>query len=292
MTMNRRSFTLAAAAATAAASLLPHMDAQPRAASTAPFLFSVMLWTLKKYGPIEKSLDIVAEAGYTGVELVGEWKTWTDADYSRFMARTKSLGLVVDSTAGVHGYGDAAAYETVASELQKCIEVCKRLNCKQIILTSAKRIDAPNLQGGSLEIVKRLNEIAEKGNVQIVLEPIDLLENPNAYLTSVTQAFEIVRVVNSPHTRVLYDIYHEQRQAGNLLEKIEKNIDLISLFHIADVPGRHEPGTGEIRYDVLYRKIAELKYSGYIAMEFYPTGEPVAMLRTAREQAIRAATQI
>jgi hydroxypyruvate isomerase len=249
-----------------------------------------MLWTLKKYGPLEKVLEIVAQAGYTGVEMVGEWKSWTDADFSKFLTRAKSLGLTVDSTAGAHGYADAAAFDTVESDLRKAIEACKKLDCKQIILTSNQRTDSPTLQGGSIESVKRLDAIAAKAGVQIVLEPIDLLENPHAYLTSVTQAFEIVRAVDSPHTRVLYDIYHEQRQAGNLLEKIEKNIDLIGLFHIADVPGRHEPGTGEIRYEAIYRKIAELKYTGYIAMEFYPTGEPVATLRTAREQAIRDAT--
>lgn len=289
MTMNRRSFTLSAAT-TVAASLLPSARAQSRPAAKGPFKFSVMLWTLKKYGPLEKVLEIVAQAGYTGVEMVGEWKSWTDAEFSKFMTRTKSLGLTVDSTAGAHGYADAANFDTVESELHKTIEACKKLDCKQIILTSNQRTDSPTLQGGSIESVKRLNDIATKANVQIVLEPIDLLENPHAYLTSVTQAFEIVRAVDSPHTRVLYDIYHEQRQAGNLLEKIEKNIDLIGLFHIADVPGRHEPGTGEIRYDAIYQKIAELKYTGYIAMEFYPTGEPVATLRAAREQAIRDAS--
>ncbi len=289
MTMNRRSFTLSAATAVAA-SLLPRAQAQPQQASASPFKFSLMLWTLKKYGPLEKVLEIVAQAGYTGVEMVGEWKLWTDADFSKFMAHTKSLGLTVDSTAGAHGYADAANFDTVESELHKTIEACKKLDCKQIILTSNQRTDSPTLQGGSIESVKRLDAIAAKADIQIVLEPIDLLENPHAYLTSVTQAFEIVRAIDSPHTRVLYDIYHEQRQAGNLLEKIEKNIDLIALFHIADVPGRHEPGTGEIRYEAIYRKIAELKYTGYIAMEFYPTGEPVASLRTAREQAIRDAS--
>jgi len=216
MTMNRRSFTLSAATAMAA-SLLPHAQAQPQPTSKAPFKFSVMLWTLKKYGPLEKILEIVAQAGYTGIEMVGEWKSWTDAEFSQFMTRARSLGLTVDSTAGAHGYADAAAFDTVEADLRKTIEACKKLDCKQIILTSNQRTDSPTLQGGSIESVKRLNDIAEKANVQIVLEPIDLLENPHAYLTSVTQAFEIVRAINSPHTRVLYDIYHEQRQAGNLL---------------------------------------------------------------------------
>jgi hydroxypyruvate isomerase len=91
--------------------------------------------------------------------------------------------------------------------------------------------------------------------------------------------------VGSPHIKVLYDIYHEQRQFGNLIEKFEKNIDQVGLIHIADVPGRHEPGTGEINYMNIYRKLAELKYTGTICMEFYPSGDIVETLRRARDTA-------
>jgi hydroxypyruvate isomerase len=82
----------------------------------------------------------------------------------------------------------------------------------------------------------------------------------------------------------LYDIFHEQMGFGNLIEKLDKNIDVIGLIHIADVPGRHEPGTGEINYGNVYRKLAELNYRKNVAMEFLPVGEPVAALRRAKEQ--------
>ncbi len=118
-----------------------------------------------------------------------------------------------------------------------------------------------------------------------LIEPIDRLENPTIYLDGVTEAFEIAHAVGSPNIRVLYDIYHEQREFGNLIEKFEGNIGQVGLVHIADVPGRHEPGTGEIDYLNIYRKLAELKYQGKIAMEFYPTGDIVEQLRHAREQA-------
>jgi hydroxypyruvate isomerase len=86
----------------------------------------------------------------------------------------------------------------------------------------------------------------------------------------------------------LYDFYHEQRSSGNLLEKLANNIDLIGLVHIADVPGRHEPGTGEIDYANIYRRLAELHYDRFLAMEFYPTGDPAATLRAARLAAVAA----
>ena len=105
------------------------------------------------------------------------------------------------------------------------------------------------------------------------------------------EGFEIVRKVGNPHVKFLYDFYHEQISEGNLIKKLKENIDFVGLVHIADVPGRHQPGTGEINYASIYRKLAELKYSGYAAMEFIPEGDPVAALRSAREMVISAVNQ-
>ena len=88
--------------------------------------------------------------------------------------------------------------------------------------------------------------------------------------------------------RLLYDLYHEQIAAGNLIEKLEKSLPHLGLVHVADVPGRHEPGTGEINYTNIFRKLAELNYTGMVAMEFHPSGDPVTQLRAAREMALRA----
>jgi len=73
-----------------------------------------------------------------------------------------------------------------------------------------------------------------------------------------------------------------------LIEKLEKNLDVIGLIHVADVPGRHEPGTGEINYVNIYRKLGELNYRHAVAMEFKPTGDAVTALRAAREMVARA----
>ena len=139
----------------------------------------------------------------------------------------------------------------------------------------------------SIETLKRAADILGGASLTGVIEPIDRLENPSIYLDGVTEAFEIVRAVGSSKVKVLYDLYHEQRGQGNLIEKLEKNIDEVGLIHVADVPGRHEPGTGEVNYVNIYRKLEELHYRGVIAMEFYPTGDVVETLRRAREEAIQ-----
>ncbi len=106
------------------------------------------------------------------------------------------------------------------------------------------------------------------------------------FLTSADEGIEIVRAVNHPQVQFLYDIFHEQMGEGNLIEKLDKHIDVIGLIHIADVPGRHEPGTGEINYANIYRKLAQLNYRHNVAMEFMPTGDPVRTLRAARLTAL------
>ncbi|ADV84990.1 TIM barrel protein [Terriglobus saanensis] len=286
--MHRRDFTRTLAALAATAALPKFATAQ---AQQAAIRFSVMLWTLNKISPTEKSIELVAQAGYQGVELVGEWQKWSPADYARITSRTRALSLTIDSMAGVRGFADPATKDQLLADLAVALEAAKRLNCPQIILTSGKRTAASSHEA-CIEILKPVTDLAAKADKQVVIEPIDLLENPTSYLTSVTEAAEISRAINNPHLRVLYDLYHEQRQGGNLIEKIEKNIDQIALFHIASVPGRHEPSTGEVRYEAAYRRIAELKYNGFIAMEFYPTSDALTSLRTAREEAQRAITNV
>ncbi len=265
---------------------------QAEKSSTAGFQFSVMMWALKSRGSFEENLERVAQAGYRHVELVGEFKTWSEADFKRILARMQALKITVDATAGMsHGFADPAGSDAFIAELKALIPIAQRLKCGQIILVSGKSVESapPGSQHqASIDALKRSVELLSAAGMVAVIEPIDRLENPPIYLDGVTEAFEIVRAVGSPSVKVLYDLYHEQRTHGNLIEKLEKNIDEVGLIHIADVPGRHEPGTGEVNYINIYRKLAQLRYKGVIAMEFYPTGDVVEALRHAREEAMRA----
>ena len=167
-----------------------------------------------------------------------------------------------------------------------------KIECRAIIVMSGNVV--PGLSRAAqhqscIEGLKRAAEIAEKKDITILLENIDLEENPHYYLWSVAEGFEIISRVGHPRVKFLDDFFHEQISEGNLIEKLEKNIDKLGLVHVADVPGRHEPGTGEINYTNIYKKLAMLKYDRYVAMEFIPAGDPVQSLRRAREEALRAA---
>lgn len=280
--MNRRTF----AQLLTAAALAPTTFAQspkPR--------FSVMLWALARQLPFDRCLEIVSQAGYQSVELVGEFHKWSPTDTQRFNARLQELHLTVDSMSGVDtGFALPDQSTLFLQQFTEQLRWARALNCPQIILLSGKLLDSvsPAAQRqASIDNLKRASELAAEHNIEIVIEPIDRLENPTIYLSTVADAFDIVRSAARPNLKVLYDLFHEQRDHGNLLEKLTKNIDLIGLIHIADVPGRNEPGTGEINFANIYRELARLHYSRYLAMEFYPTYDPVATLRNAREEAQR-----
>jgi hydroxypyruvate isomerase len=297
--LTRRDFTGLVTAALAWPQIGSRISAQttPAQSRVAKPKTSVMMWTLNKIGTFEQNLERVSQAGYNQVELVSEFKNWSTSDMARILARMETLGISVDAMAGMTlGFADPSGGDAFLSELKTLIPVASRLACRQIILLSGKRIASPAADSesenpaqhsASIETLKRAAELLSAANVQGVIEPIDRLENPSIYLDGVTEAFAIVKAVSSPSLRVLYDLYHEQRSHGNLIEKLQQNIALVGLIHVADVPGRHQPGTGELDYGNIYRTLAQLNYTGTIAMEFYPTGDVVTTLRDAREQVLR-----
>ena len=296
--MNRRRFSqLMVGAAFGPALFTSDAQTAPSAPASSPKnRFSVMIWTLDRKGkgvPAEKAMEIVAEAGYQGVELTHEIKDWAKRGTTQQMkAKMRSLGLVCDSIAGLNiVLADPSYADKLQSQLEAHIQVAKDLECQQIIVTSGRRVEGLSREQQHQACIENLKHIADlmtKNNVELVIEPIDLTEQPTGYLNSVVEGFEIVRAVSCPNIKVLYDFYHEQYQAGNLIVKLEQNIDWIGLVHIADVPGRHEPGTGEIDYLNIYRKLAELNYRRFITMEYFPTGDPLESLKTARLVAQRA----
>jgi len=196
-----------------------------------------------------------------------------------------------------HAVGNPNAREALLTAVRNELPNMERLNCPACIIMSSIVVPGmPRQQQheSCIEGLKRAASLVEGQQingqpVRLLLENIDPEENPKYYLTSVAEGFDIVRAVNHPHVQLLYDFFHEQISEGNLIEKLAKNIQHTGLVHIADVPGRHAPGTGEINYPNIYRKLAELNYNRIVAMEFIPLGDAVAELRQAREAALNPA---
>ena len=298
--MNRREFAKTVAGAAMGAGAL-HVSAAdgglPAPSPPMPFPLSVMLWTVFNDLPFEERIEKIAEAGYNNIELVGEYGKWTDAEFRQAAAARRRLGLRFDATAGMpHGVGDPSARDGFLGDLREALKPMEALGCPAMIALSGNVVAGLSREeqhASCIETLKRAAEVVEGRQIEgepvrLLLECIDPEENPKYYLQSAAEAIEIVRAVNHPQVQFLYDMFHEQIAEGNLIEKLMKNIDVIGLIHVADVPGRHEPGTGEINYMNIYRTLMRLNYKHVVAMEFKPIGEPVATLRAAREMVARA----
>src|SRR5579871_6521037 len=143
--MNRRNFTQAMAAAALAATA-PRVSAAPGTpasfagaadASSASFQFSVMLWTVFHDLPFEQRLEKVAEAGFTNIELVGEYAKWTADDFAKANAARKRLGIHFDATAGLgHGVGDPSVREALLSQFKAALTPMETLGCPAMIVLS------------------------------------------------------------------------------------------------------------------------------------------------------------
>jgi hydroxypyruvate isomerase len=300
--MNRRTFTQSLAVA-ALASTAPRLPAAAAGAAPAhrfpPFPLSVMLWTVFTDLPFDERLAKIAEAGYANVELVGEYNAqhWSPADFARANDARKRLGIRFDATAGLaNGVANPATREAFLAELGQALTPMQTLDCPAMIVLSGNVVPELNREAqhqASIETLRQAAALVEGKQiggqpVRLLLECIHPEENPKYFLTRATEAIEIVRQVNHPQVQFLYDIYHEQMVEGNLIEKLDKHIDVIGLIHVADVPGRHQPGTGEINYVNIYRKLAQLNFRHNVAMEFVPTGDQLSALRAAKAMAMNA----
>jgi hydroxypyruvate isomerase len=294
--LRRRSFIKIAGAVAARGAA---NAAGPTPSDTARFRLSTMLWTISPKLLLPQRLEQITRAGYHYVELTSEYSNWSQSEYRDFNRECESLHLSVDIISGNEAYesGPVGAVNPrdragFLASIRTALNAAGTLNCPHVIVFSghtAKGLTHEIQHQSIIDGLKSAADLAEKRGVKLLLENIDLEEDPAYYLWSSEEGLRIIQEVNRPNVRFLYDCYHAQISEGNLIARLQRYIDLIATIHIADVPGRHEPGTGEINFSNIIRKLVELHYSGYVAMEFLPTGDPVQALSQAREMALRAA---
>jgi hydroxypyruvate isomerase len=130
--------------------------------------------------------------------------------------------------------------------------------------------------------------LAQHG-IKLLIEPINTHDMPGYFLTHSQQAADIIAECGAPNLFLQYDIYHMQRMEGDLADTIRKHLPLIGHMQLADVPGRHEPGTGEINFPFLFKLLDELGYAGWIGCEYKPLADTLEGLRWRTELGVAPA---
>ena len=263
------------------------------------FKLSVRVEPLFPKLPLAARIEKVAEAGYQGFEF-GDWRA---ADSNQITKLKNKLGLECVCLVGNRGVNpkgmglcDPAERPGFLGELRASAEAAKRFESTRLVVLTGFKIPGRSRAEQHASIVeglKRGHDVVARHGISMIVEPINTLApveplNPHGdnhasyYLDRTAEAFEIVREVASPYVKVLYDIYHMQIMEGNLIETIRKNIRDIAHFHVGDVPGRHEPGTGEIHYGNVFKAIRDTGFSNFVAMEYVPSKDAMTTLRETR----------
>ena len=151
---------------------------------------------------------------------------------------------------------------------RRAVDVAKRVNAKWMTVVPGgfeRKLPIGIQDGNVIDALRRGAEILEPHGLVMVLEPLS--DSPDLYLRTSEQTYMICRAVNSPSCKILYDIYHMQKNEGNIITNIDLTWDEIGYIQIGDNPGRKEPTTGEINYKNVFKHIYDREFTGILGME-------------------------
>ena len=227
----------------------------------------------------------VAQAGFEAVEF---WGTG-NKDLDRLRAACQAAGVSVAGFVGLPGVTlvDKNPRNALLDSIAQSAAEAEKLGTTTLILTVGNEIEAVPREQQLANIVENLKVVApsaERAGLKLAVEPLNtLVDHKGYFLDRTADGRQIVERVGSPAVGILYDVYHMQIMEGNLIETIRSNVDIIYHVHVADVPGRNEPGTGEINYKNVLKAIDEAGYEGYCGLEFRPSDSSQAALARMRE---------
>jgi hydroxypyruvate isomerase len=271
----RRAF-LQSGLAAAAAVQLPSVPLPP---ARGRIRQSVSRWCFQQV-PLDRLCTFAAQIGLKGIDLL-EIKDW---DIPRRYGLVCTMGYAGGGTIpdAMNRMENHAAIEAA---FRRNIPLAAKAAVPNVITFSGDRRGMSDDEGARNTILglNRVKKIAEDHGVTICLELLNSKRDHPDYMADHTAwGARVVREVNSPRVKLLYDIYHMQIMEGDLIATIRENKDVIGHFHTGGVPGRHEiDATQEIQYPAVMQAIAESNFSGYVAHEFVPRGDPFRSLRQA-----------
>jgi hydroxypyruvate isomerase len=230
--------------------------------------------------------DAAAGAGFRGVEFLFPY-AFDKAQIGERLERNR-LEMVLfnmppgDFEAGDRGLAcDPARVSEFQEGVGKALDYAKALNSRQLHCMAGLKPRGVNEEKMRETYIANLQfagrELAKHG-ITLLIEAINTRDIPGFYLNHSAQAFDIMHYAQVPNLKFQYDIYHMQIMEGDLAPTIGKHLDKIGHMQLADTPGRHEPGTGEINYDFLLKFIDRAGYRGWIGCEYKPAGKTEAGL--------------
>jgi hydroxypyruvate isomerase len=250
--------------------------AEAQAAGRYKLRYAPRLDFLRDELTIPQRLEVFAKHGFDATEYNG-LMSHPLAEVEEMRKKLDSLGMEMGIfVANPGGWKEAGLVDPThrdafLAELKKAVEYHKVIGNRWCtIITGPERPGWPRGQQRIhvIDGLRRAAELLEPTKLTVVLEPLNLwVDHAGYYLVNSDEAAEVMHAVNSPRVRILFDIYHQQISEGNLINNIRRYWDYIGYFQVGDVPGRKEPGTGEVNWRNVFKAIHEKGYKGILGME-------------------------
>ena len=238
-------------------------------------------WWLVSKLPVPDALALLTRLGYDGYEMF-DWRDPNVMDIfvslkDKYPLSCECLVANKGVTAPGCGLVNPREHEEFLKQTQLAIDAARAVGAKQLVtLTGNEMGGVPRSEqmANAVAALRAATPMLEKNGMTAIVEVLNTyVDHAGYFLYYVRDGAELIDRVGSPNVKLLFDIYHVQIMEGNLIESIRSNIDRIGHFHVGDVPGRHQPGTGEINYRNVFKAIYDQgdRFRGSVALEYSPT---------------------
>ncbi len=213
-------------------------------------------------------LEKVKEHGFHGLE----YYAWWDLDLDRVAREQERIGVgIIATCTRFFNLVDESKREQYLDGLKQTIEACKKLGVKSVITQTGNEMEGVPREvqrSAMVETLKRCAPLCEQAGIVLEVEPLNgLVDHVGHFLQRSDEAVEIIDQVGSPNVKLVFDVYHQQITEGNVIRNATGYIGRINHYHIADNPGRKQPGTGELNYVNILKAIKETGYDGFVGLE-------------------------
>lgn len=218
--------------------------------------------------------DAIRRSAALGYDAVETYK-WEHLDLDKVKATLDECGVEMLSMCTTEWRMTSPEHRGLWLEgLERSCAAAVKLGVKHLITQVGQDTGAPREQqhASIVAALRAATPILEKSGVTVMIEPLNTYVNhPGYYLWSAYEGFDIIKEVNHPNVKLIYDIYHQQVMEGNIVKSVTENLDLIAHLHCAAHPGRIDPWLGENNYNFIFDKIDEAGYIGACGLEYKPT---------------------
>jgi len=272
-------------------------QAAPAAAPAGPppYTISINIEIMFRANNLSKA-DRIRFVAAQGFKAYSFWSATPEERAAMLKAQQETgltcVSIVGTGTAGgTTGFTRPGAEESLLTEIRERVAIAREFGNPDLISFVGRiQEDVPweTQRAGIVQGLKKAGDIAKAGGVTITIEPLSVEPNqPRRALDRTIECFPVIQEVNHPNVKVCFDLYHLQRTEGNLIVNLRRGLagGLIKIVQIGDVPGRLEPGTGEINYPFVFKELRRLGYSGYLDTEMGTSSTPEHAMEVVRKLA-------